>query len=386
MRYSWRHLLALLLLGTAGLVASLPGSARAVGEPGDEADAARRLPARWRDDPELYRRLKEEWRTFHKLPAAKQARLRQIDEELNEEPPAARERLWAVLDRYAAWLERLDDRDRQRIESAPDEAKKLDVIKELREREWVAHLAKASRDQIEQAAPDARPALIEQFRQRERQRRAEWQLALRNPGEAAAPPTLPAFWPQVQVYVRKSLLPTLTHTERDELDKASRKSWPEYARQLTALAETHPILVPPSDRPGAVTFKDLPPGYVQTLLGRPGKPKTFDNHGFKELRDLQGRWPDFALAVVRVARGRKVALPDKPLGPCKPDEFLPRVRQFIDDQLRKDPAAARKLDEAQGKWPEYPFAVMELAREKNRRVPGTFLPGPKEFWEKAKAE
>ena len=32
-----------------------------------------------------------------------------------------------------------------------------------------------------------------------------------------------------------------------------------------------------------------------------------------------------------------------------------------------------------------PFAVMELAKERNKRVPGTFLPGKKEFWEQAKA-
>src|SRR5581483_8941994 len=65
MRYPWRRLLMLLLMGTAGLVAWLPGPARAVGEGGDEPEP-RRLPARWRDDPAEYRRLKDEWKAFQK--------------------------------------------------------------------------------------------------------------------------------------------------------------------------------------------------------------------------------------------------------------------------------------------------------------------------------
>ena len=104
-----------------------------------------------------------------------------------------------------------------------------------------------------------------------------------------------------------------------------------------------------------------------------------------ELRELQGRWPNFALELDRVAKARKVALPDKPLGPCKPGAFIKDVQDFIDKELRTDAAAAKKLDEAQGKWPEYPQAVMQLAKEKKQRVPGTFLPGSKEFWERAKA-
>jgi hypothetical protein len=384
MRYRWQHLLALLLVGTAGLVAFLPGSARAVGEGGDEAEPARRLPARWRDDPDTYRRLKDEWKAFHKLPPRQQARLRQIDEELNDEPPAVRERLWAVLDRYVAWLERLDEKDRQQVDLATDAAKRLEIIKGLREREWLSHLARASRDPIEQAAPDERPALIEKLRQRERQRRLEWQQALRV--QAEAPPRVPPdLLQRVRLYEEKSLIPTLTFAERQELFKARFISWPEHARQLTALAEKHTILVPPSERPGVVNFKDLPEGFRQALFPRPGKPKGFDNHPFKELRDAQGRWPNFALAVERAARARKVALPDKPLGPCKPEEFMPAVQRFVNEQLRTDPAAARRLDEAQGKWPDYPFAVMELAKEKKKRVPGTFLPDPPGFWETAKA-
>jgi hypothetical protein len=378
MRFTWRHLLVLLLTASAGLLAGLPGPARAVGEGGDEAEPPRRPAARWRD--EEYRHLKDEWKAFQKLPREEQKRLKHFDEDLNDEPPAARARLWGALTRYAAWLERLEDKERQQIESAADSAKKLEIIKALREREWVSHLAKASRERIEQATADDRPKLIEQLRQKERQRRAEWQAALRMQEEAVPPPGQPDFWPQVQMYINRSLRPTLTLGERDELHRAYLRSWADYAQQLTSLAEKHPILVPPAERIGAQYLRDLPNGYLQSLLVKP-KGKDGEAH---TIRNLQGRWPDFALEVARAAHARKISLPDKPLGPCKPEEFVPVVQRFINTELRKDSAIAKKLDEAQGKWPDYPLAVMSLAREKRLRVPGTFLPGPKSYWDQAK--
>jgi hypothetical protein len=382
MRTPWRYSLALLLLGVAGLAAWLPGPARAVAE-GDEPEPAHRPAPRWPEDGEVRRRLKDEWRAFHKLPRKQQERLKLLDDELNDEPPAGRARLWAALYRYSAWLDRLDEKDRRQIESAPDATKKLEVIKALREAEWVAHLPKADRDRIEAAAPAERAALIASFRQKEHERRAQWQLALRQQGEAV-PPGAPAdLWPRIRQFEERSLIPTLTQAEREELFRARRAAWPEHARVLSALAEKHAIQVPPAERNGVTSLKDVPESVKQALVARPGKPKG-DNRPLKELRELQGRWPNFALALDRMARNRKVTLPDRLLGPCRQEEFLPIVQRFI-EELRKDPAAAKKLDEAQGKWPDYPFAVMELAKERKRQVPGTFLPGSKKFWEQAKA-
>ncbi len=383
MRISWRHLLTALLMAAAGLAAFVPGPSRAVAE-GDDTEAPHKHPLPWRDDPEMYRRLKEEWKAFHKLPADRQERLRQFDEQLNEEPPAVRGRLWAVLDRYAAWLKGLDEKDRQQIESAPDDDKKLEIIRALREREWVSHLARADRDRIEQAPAEERASLVQSARQRERKRREEWQTAVRQQVELP-PPRMqqPELWPQVRLYEEKSLIPTLTQSEREELKAARAASWPEHARALSALAAKHAIQVPPSEKVGVVSFTDpmFPKNYGRQFGGRGGRGKEGDH---REFGRLVGRWPDFALELDRVARAKHVTLPDKPLGPCRPEEFVKEVQAFI-KELRKEPAAAEKLDAAAGKWPDYPFAVMQLAKEKKKRVPGTFLPGSKEFWEQAKA-
>jgi hypothetical protein len=43
------------------------------------------------------------------------------------------------------------------------------------------------------------------------------------------------------------------------------------------------------------------------------------------------------------------------------------------------------LEEAQGRWPDYPRTVMELARKYKLAVPGWTLPGPAQFWDRLRA-
>jgi hypothetical protein len=390
MRPSWRHLMALaLLVGAAAFVAGLPRPARAVAEPpGDEPpEQPRRLPQRIRDDPEHYARLKAEWHRFMKLPRDKRDRMRDFDEQLHEEDPTTQARLWAVLDRYATWLDHLDEKDRQEIESAGDH--KLNVIKSLREREWIAHQPKGWRDRLDGAPPAERAALIESRRREERKRLAEWQKALRLQNDPIQRFAEPDLRPELQLYVEKSLLPTLNLDERRRLS-AAQSDWPRYAALLKEFSERHPVRVPPSEKPGKRTIDDLPESLQRGLrlrgdrggrggrgMGGMGDPET------RAVRMKQGLWPDFALAVVDLAKKRNVTLRE-PLGPCTPEEFVPPVQDFI-KELRKDGEAAKRLDDAQGKWPDYPFAVMELAKEKKKRVPGTYLPGPPGFWERPKA-
>ncbi|HEY1860977.1 MAG TPA: hypothetical protein VGG61_11510, partial [Gemmataceae bacterium] len=49
-------------------------------------------------------------------------------------------------------------------------------------------------------------------------------------------------------------------------------------------------------------------------------------------------------------------------------------------------ADLRKLDSVQGKWPDYPVTFMDLAKKYKLKVPGTFLGGPPELWKAARGE
>ncbi len=60
------------------------------------------------------------------------------------------------------------------------------------------------------------------------------------------------------------------------------------------------------------------------------------------------------------------------------------MRDFI-DELEKDAEVRKDLRELSGHWPEYPNAVMKWAKEKNKDVPLTKLPGKPEYWDKVRA-
>ncbi len=100
--------------------------------------------------------------------------MRLFDRELHEEDPATQQRLWEVLERYNNWVGRLPEADRLRIDEAADRTERLEVVKELREQEWVDRLPKEERDDLERMSGPMRTKRIALLRSEERQRRKEW--------------------------------------------------------------------------------------------------------------------------------------------------------------------------------------------------------------------
>src|SRR5436305_14595075 len=108
-----------LLLGVLALAAAAPAVPDG---PAAEREQNRRLLARYRTDPVHYERLKSDLQWFRSLPPQRQAALRKLDQDLQKEDPVIQARLLRVMDRYASWLERLPEADRQRIQAAPTAA------------------------------------------------------------------------------------------------------------------------------------------------------------------------------------------------------------------------------------------------------------------------
>jgi hypothetical protein len=217
MRSAWRMLL---LIGVLALAAPV----LAVVEPTPEELANnRRLLEKWKADREHYARLREELKEFEALKPEQQAAMRQLDRELYQEDPVVQARLWRVLDRYATWLEKLPEGDRQKIAAAATPAERLQVVKEVREKEWVDRLPKAKRDQVVNTPKNKRAEVIAELREKERERRLEWQRVV-GTGEDVPlrwPPTRVAeLPPAVQSYVVFSLHPQLTAEEKGRLEKA----------------------------------------------------------------------------------------------------------------------------------------------------------------------
>jgi hypothetical protein len=372
---SWRRPWGLILLAC---LAPPPAFA---GDVPDELEHNRQLLAKLKSDPEHYARLKQELRAFLELPTEEQTRLRRLDHDLRQETSTSHAILFRVLERYSRWLEALPAADREKIETAANPRERLDRIKEVRQKQWIARLPKAYRDKIDATKGADRTAMIREYRQKDRVRREEWQLARRHWDDMVSgrqPSRLREFQPAVQTFVNEHLKPRLSAEELDRLEKSEGK-WPLYPQILVELTDKHAVAFPvTADRPKL--FSELPKEDRAAL-------ERLSPSDLKTLRNFEGKWPDFALRVGEAARRNQIDLP-RPLGPSRSDDFPPSVRNFIRDKLTPvlEPDEKERLDYAEGHWPAYPRTMLNLARRHRLWVPGMTLPGPREYWNRFRAQ
>jgi hypothetical protein len=365
-------LLALL----AAAVAALP--AVAVPGGGDPLEHNRELLEKWRADPDHYARLQRDLRAFWAMPPARRKQMRQLDEKLHQADPKARKRLWAVLERYHAWLEALPEADRARVEAATSTEERLRVVREIRERQWVERLPKRVREELLQLPPERRPARIALLRKEEQRHRREWRRGVRLP-PPARPTTLKAFPPEFQAFVQNVLTPQLSAGEKERLKKAEKK-WPQFVRVLDRLSQDHPVLPPPRLGDPVVKYEQLPTA-VQRDFPRVQLQK--DPELAQRLARASGKWPDFALAFAAAWKlHNRVAL-QPPLGASRPKELGSQVEAFVAKKLTPalSPAEAQALKKLEGQWPDYPLKLLEVAHKHRLAVPGMNLPWPDEVWD-----
>lgn len=319
---------------------------------------------------------------FERLPAGRQQQVRELDRMLHALPEPNRDPLLAVLDRYAVWLSRLDDADRQRVLSATG-AGRVEAIRAIREEQWLRSLSRAARERVAAAGPDGRAAVVAELQKAEHAFEDDWSLAARN-WEDLRLNRLPLpflnedFRKELSAYTAR-LRGALTPDEAARLDRAEEAlaagDFLPAGRALTDLSDRHPLVPVPPD--GPKTFDDLPPEVRQFLLERKlshAKDATFPGHG---------RWPAYALAVADLAARRGLRLP-RELGPAKVAQFPPAMRPPLERAAKfvRTKADADRLTQAEGKWPEYPRALLALARAANQPVPGWTLPGPPDKWDR----
>lgn len=357
----------------------------ALSEPSvEEYEVNRRLLEQWRSDPEHAARLQRDLAVFRSLPPERQEQLRQLERDLLRQDSATRGRLLGVAQRYADWLARLSEEERNEVLAAPAGKERVQAIRKVRNRRWLAHLPRADRERLRNALPKERQALAQKILGEQRQYRHDWQIALRFWDDLMHDKPLPArleeFPANVQVFVRDSVLPFLSDEEKQRLEDAGGK-WPRYPQTLVEFADQHPLSVP--GPVGPIRRAD-----VEKKLKFPPKSRSWER-----LHQVEGKWPEFGVALRReVVQHKKIEklaaqlpllLTDK-VTPCRPGDFSPAVRRFINQDLRRIllPDEKVRLDNAEGRWPDYPWILVDLARKHNLQVPDMTLPGPRAQWDK----
>jgi hypothetical protein len=357
-----------LLVVLGALIAAAPGAP----SDADDLERNRRLLEKWRADPEHYKRLQTDLRAFHALPAERQQKIRDLDRQLHELDLTTQARLWAVLDRYHTWLERLPEAQRQQVKETANPADRLKLIRALREQEWIDRLPAKVRGELAKLPPGEKATEVARLRRQERAQRLFWIQAPQRPSPETRPGRLSEFPSEVQVFVRDLLMPRLNADEKAQLRRAEGK-WPELARTIRELSDRHPVLPPLPPPRGPITKYDHLPATAAVSIPR------------KRFADLQGRWPEYALAVTTVLKKQKRRV--APLGASKLDELPSDARQFVQKQLLPalGPLQKDNLRRMDGRWPEYPKRLLALAWQKRLVIPGMSLPGPRELWDAARA-
>ncbi len=334
---------------------------------------------------------------------ARRQQLRTLHKQLGELAAKDRAPLHRTLEAYAVWLDRLSDVIRKEILSAPTGAERFEAVLRVREKLWRESLPPSQQKALKTVASvEERTQFLGELKQREQTFRREWEFAHRqwqpkSEDQKAFPFNKPELAKPLDDYIRRAFgvdlgvpydkkadISAPCRLTRDELvelkyrHEAAIKEgyWFSYGAYLLQLAELHPTLPEPG-KGKPLTQLDQPP-LTLPVLRRLAK---IDGINLQQrFKPTLGRWPDFALEIHKLDTASKDKLP--PLGPCRPGEFADDVEHFLKDQLgpKLDRKERDRLDSQLGKWPEYPRAVIELAKVKNLSVPGAMLPGEPKLW------
>ncbi len=310
---------------------------------------------------------------------------------LLQDPPPAPDPDAEILAQHGDWLEQLRQRDPkayQDIKGASSASAKLALIEDRRDFDLIMLHPPAVRDEWNKLGPEAKTQFIAKLRAQEREKREQWILAKKFWKELESKKEMPcrlSDYPggKVKDYVENYLLPYVTKEEKAQLAAAEGR-WPDYPRTLVEIASKRPSALPPRDPPRE--FSQLPAPVQQRFFElkkggvepkKPGvKPKLY-----KEIQNFKG--PNFASHFVEIAlRENKAPFSHEYLA-CNSNSLLGPMRTFVLEQLspvlNDQTADRRKFTDSEGKWPDYPLTIQELAKKYNLDPPWHYLPEP-ERW------
>jgi hypothetical protein len=294
------------------------------------------------------------------------------------------------MERYAAWLARLPEEQRKKIEQAPDTKARLELIRRLREEQWVATLPKAHRERMAKLQGAERHKLVAKLRREEQTWRAKWQFAFNHWLELTKKKPLPASLEdyrkgdkkeqEVATFIKEYLLPRLSPEEQDRLKSAEGK-WPLYPGMLVEFADRHPMAL--RGKHGPTSIKQLP-GAVTKLLRVEKSQKGYDEFNAKKLRAYQKKpWPALAVGVTQLLDFYpNLSLPYE-LWPRRTKDLSPMMQGFVAEKLRPvlDNNEKQMLEIAEGRWPDFPETIQKLADKRGLDVPWQTLPGRRSDWD-----
>ena len=342
-----------------------------------------------KSSPEHYNQLVKNYESFQALPREKQKALKDLDNAIHqlmknydsqqsggkEKPLIGQKktdggqtrqdalenaRLFEVYQRFGEWYETLVPAEKQKLENATSPDARIAEIKNILTSQWIARLPKADADALMKLDDSSRATQILKLKKEESFRIAQSFDKKKKTGITSE---------EAQKFINQIKL----QLNADQLEKLTKLEGKKgaYVKMVVDIAEENPPI--PLGKLGVkyLTMKDLPIDVSARL-------KSLKQAGLYKQADLsrvEKKWPGFARTVTEIIRKNDPAF-NYEFGACKLVDFPDEARLVVENELipmlQEDEKA--KLHAIEGKWPDFPLMVRDLARIHLVTIPGISIP------------
>lgn len=356
---NFKKLLATLSLSMLLALLLLPPGIRA--EVREEPETkVRKAGEKFKLNSDHYQQLVKNFSSFHALSKDKQDALKRLDNDVMKADSPENSRMFEVFQKFAAWYETLLPPEKLRIENAKFPDARLAEIKKILTEQWIARLPKVDAEALLKFDEKERGIQIVKIKQEEQARLNivfDKKKKLTWTSEESR-----KFVAQIQAQ--------FSSEQKEKFAKFENKKG-NLLKMIFEFTEENPPL--PLNKSGTryLSMKDLPMDIFVQLK----KMKQAGSYKQVELSRVEGKWPNYARVVTEILRKNDPSFTFD-FGASNLNDFSPEAKIVIENALipvlQEDEKG--KLQAVEGRWPDYPMAIRELARVHLVVVPGLSIP------------
>jgi len=335
--------------------------------------------------PEHYNQLVKNYESFQNLPKEKQKTLKDLDnaiyqliksydsfQTLGKEKQIALKktagksdsqdagRLLEVFQKFGEWYESLNQTEKDSLSKASHPDGRIAEIKKILTSQWISRLPKSDSDALLKLDEPMRAIQIVKMKKEEQIRVAQSFDKKKKVG---------LYSEETQKFITQ-IKQQLSNEQLEKVSKLEGKKG-AFVKMILDFAEDNPPL--PLNKMGVkyLSPKDLPPEVSAQLksLKQTGIYKPL------ELIKIEKKWPAFARGVTEIIRRNDPAF-NYEFGACKLEDLPEDIRTVVENeliQMLQDDEKV-KLQAVEGKWPDYPLMLRDLARVHLVTIPGISIP------------
>ena len=373
-------LLMLAFLITLGKPAGIFADAR-----GEQEQKYQSILKKLKASPEHHNQLLKNYESFQALPKEKQKTLKDLDDAIyqlikshdsfqtlgKEKQIALKKtavksdsqeagRLIEVFQKFGEWYEALDETEKDSLAKASHPDGRIAEIKKILTSQWISRLPKSDSEALLKLDEPMRAIQIAKMKKEEQIRVAQSFDKKRKAG----------LYSEEALKFITQIKQQLSSEQLEKVSKLEGKKT-AYTKIILDLAEDNPPL--PLNKLGAkyLVMKDLPTEVSAQLKSL----KQLGVYKQIEITKIEKRWPAFARGVTEIIRKSDPSF-NYEFGACKFNDLPEDIRTVVENELLQmlQDDEKVKLQLVEGKWPDYPLMLRDLARIHLVTIPGISIP------------